>query len=90
MRTANKASSEQHIAVLDIMKLTSRVYYTDERFADRREAREAMSGQARAALRLELVEDPEQRAWHHTFVKDRGYVDFKEVDKQSVLSNRFE
>ena len=63
-------------------------YFTDQRFADGRAAREGMSGEASATVMLGLVDDPVQRAWYHTFVEGRGYVDFGEVDKVAGREGR--
>ncbi|KAJ9607240.1 hypothetical protein H2200_008312 [Cladophialophora chaetospira] len=65
-------------------------YYTDERFPDGRATRGAMSGEARAKLYLDLVQNPEHLAWHHTFVKDVGYVDFREIDRKADMEGRYE
>lgn len=39
-----------------------------------------LSGPAHAALYLELANDPKQRPWQQTFVKDKGYVEFPRVE----------
>lgn len=43
--------------------------------------KEEVSGQAGAEMYLNLVQDPVQRAWYHTFVEEQGYLDFSAVDK---------
>lgn len=43
----------------------------------------ARSGPAHAEVYVRLTEEREQGPWYYTFVKDRGYIDFSEVDKRS-------
>jgi hypothetical protein len=52
-----------------------RFYYADERKADGKPAG-GVDGPAHADYYLKLVEDKEQGAWHSTFVKGAGYVQF--------------
>ena len=51
-------------------------YYCDQRLADGKPMLTGLSGEAHGKLYLELAQDPEQRPWLQTFVKDKGYVEF--------------
>ena len=55
-----------------------RFYYADERQADGGVSIPP-DGSAAAEAYVELAEDGEQRAWEYTFVKGKGYVEFKET-----------
>jgi hypothetical protein len=55
-----------------------RFYYTDERQPDGGVSI-PVDGPAAAEAYVELAEDKEQRAWNYTFVKGKGYVEFKET-----------
>lgn len=55
-------------------------YFTDERLADGTPSRELMEPAARAELHWTLSKQ-DQGPWHHTFVKGKGYVDFRVTDR---------
>ena len=57
-----------------------RFYFGDQRLADGMPLYKGLSGQAHADAYLELAQDPKQRAWQYTFVKDKGYAKFDKVD----------
>ncbi|GME34115.1 hypothetical protein GTA08_BOTSDO03268 [Neofusicoccum parvum] len=59
-----------------------RFYFTDERTGDGKPAMMARSGPAHGEVYVRLTETQEQGPWYYTFVKDQGYVDFSEDDKQ--------
>lgn len=40
-----------------------------------------MDPEARADLYVKLALDDQPGPWHYTFVKEKGYVDFREVDR---------
>lgn len=35
----------------------------------------------RAEIYLQLAEEKDQGPWHYTYVKEKGYVDFRSIDK---------
>ena len=49
--------------------------------ADGRPAREAMDLATRAKLYFDLAEAAKQGPWHYTYVKAKGNVAFRGVDK---------
>jgi hypothetical protein len=53
-----------------------RFYYVDERQADGGPS-VPVDGPAAGEAYVELAEAKEQRPWWYTFVKGKGYVDFK-------------
>ncbi|KAK4497608.1 hypothetical protein PRZ48_010261 [Zasmidium cellare] len=55
-------------------------YFTDERLEDGSPSRELMDPVERAAVYLRLCEADYQQPWHYTYVKGRGYVDFRGSD----------
>lgn len=55
-------------------------YFTDERLADGQPSRELMDPAARAELHW-VLSNQNQGPWHYTFVKGKGYVDFRSVDR---------
>ncbi|KAF2167613.1 hypothetical protein M409DRAFT_22414 [Zasmidium cellare ATCC 36951] len=57
-----------------------RFYFTDERLSDGSPSRELMDPVERAAVYLRLCRAESQLQWHYTYVKGRGYVDFRGVD----------
>jgi hypothetical protein len=65
-------------AVVAAANEVSRFYYADERQPDGGVSI-PVSGPAAAEAYVELAEDGEQRAWEYTFVKGKGYVEFKET-----------
>jgi len=54
-------------------------YYADERTSDGNPVGSQIDGEAHAELYMDLVKHKEQRPWLQTFVKGKGYVDFKEA-----------
>ena len=64
-------------SVSDTQRFTqSRFYFADERQVDGGPTI-PVDGPAAAEAYVELAEDPKQRPWQYTFVKGKGYVDFK-------------
>lgn len=53
-----------------------RFYYADERQQDGSPTI-PVGGPAAGEEYVKLAEDSEQGPWHYTFVKSKGYVDFK-------------
>lgn len=82
-RIGHKASSEFGYSVVPCLWKCAllrkqRFYYADERQADGGPSI-PVNGPAAAEAYLELAEKKEQGPWDYTFVKGKGYVDFKEA-----------
>lgn len=60
-----------------------RFYFADERKTNGDPAYSRIDGPAHAEAYLKLAEEPAQGPWLYTFVKGKGYVDFKEAIPQS-------
>ena len=56
--------------------MTYSFFYSDERAVDGSPKSEALDGNAHADFYAQLVEHIDA-PWHATFVKGKGYVDFK-------------
>lgn len=54
-----------------------RFFYADERHGDGQSKGMAVDGAAHAEFYAQLVNHEENVPWHATFVKDKGYVQFK-------------
>jgi hypothetical protein len=67
-----------------------RFYYVDERWDSGKAPREEMDPVAVGKTHVELAKKTEQGPWLHTFVKDRGYVDFSATDTPWDLSGGLE
>ncbi|KAK0645058.1 hypothetical protein DIS24_g8249 [Lasiodiplodia hormozganensis] len=61
-------------------------YFTDERTEEGKPAMMERSGPAHAEVYVRLAEKQEQGPWYYTFVKDRGYVDFSEIDRRGLTN----
>ncbi|ORY13941.1 hypothetical protein BCR34DRAFT_586161 [Clohesyomyces aquaticus] len=74
-----KSASAFWIELADTLYSTkgSRFYYADERFADGRSMGQELSGPAHADFFAQLANHEGNVPWHATFVKDKGYVQFK-------------
>lgn len=55
----------------------SRFFYADERTIDGKVKGMAVDGDAHAEFYASLIEHQDDVPWHATFVKDKGYVQFK-------------
>ncbi|KAK6369635.1 hypothetical protein LTS17_009541 [Exophiala oligosperma] len=62
-------------------------YFTDERLSDGSPAQSQMDTQARAQLHWTLTERLEQGPFYFTYVKHRGYVDFRDLYGRSTKSS---
>jgi hypothetical protein len=57
--------------------LLTRFHYADERHEDGKFKGMALDGAAHGAFYMQLAEHVENIPWHATFVKGKGYVQFK-------------
>jgi hypothetical protein len=78
---SNGGSSELACSFPDLLlegtvMIHCRFYYVDERQLDGGPTI-PVNGSAAGDMYVELAEKKEQGPWHYTFVKDKGYVEFK-------------
>lgn len=55
----------------------ARFFYADERHVDGKSKGLAVDGPAHGEFYTQLANHEENVPWHATFVKDKGYVQFK-------------
>jgi len=74
-----KAASAYWVGVADLLHSPqgSRFFYTDERYDDGKLKGGAIDGDAHAEFYAQLADHEGNVPWHATFVKDKGYVQFK-------------
>jgi len=74
-----KSASAYWIGVADSLYSAqgSRFFYTDERYEDGKLKGGAIDGDAHADFYAQLATHDGNVPWHATFVKDKGYVQFK-------------
>ncbi|KAK5047034.1 hypothetical protein LTR84_006976 [Exophiala bonariae] len=74
-----KSASSYWVGLADTLYRSDgvRFFYTDERTSDGKMKGMALDGDAHAEFYASLIEHEGQVPWHATFVKDKGYVEFK-------------
>lgn len=72
-----KSASAFWIGVADVTYLLIRFFYADERHGDGKFKGMALDGPAHGEFYAQLANHVENVPWHATFVKDKGYVQFK-------------
>jgi hypothetical protein len=63
--------------VPDIARLVARFFYADERTVDGKLKGMALDGAAHGEFYAQLAKHEDSVPWQATFVKDKGYVQFK-------------
>jgi hypothetical protein len=59
------------------VRSTARFFYADERYEDGKSKGSEIDGPAHGDFFAQLAKQEGNVPWHATFVKDKGYVEFK-------------